>query len=160
MRTYDTAAAFQTNLGHVRKWMRCGQAIDQSPAIRPGEAYSLGDSLTFWNAAADALADAEGRYVGHRRYHAVLSPIDGVVDVEVVPKAALDTVVPYDDTTDREWFAAAGGEAVGDAMTRITLNPGAVLIVEEDEALRVVTGSEARVTVVHVTVEGFTFPNK
>ena len=48
MRLYDSLEMFDTGLSHVRKWMRCGQAIRQSTRLPLDTAYSLGDSLTFW----------------------------------------------------------------------------------------------------------------
>lgn len=71
MRLYDSLEMFDTGLSHVRKWMRCGQAIRQSTRLPLDTAYSLGDSLTFWAVPAGALAD--DRYVGHRRYHGALA---------------------------------------------------------------------------------------
>ena len=84
MRLYDSLEMFDTGLSHVRKWMRCGQAIRQSTRLPLDTAYSLGDSLTFWAVPAGALAD--DRYVGHRRYHTVLSPIDEPLAVYVRAK--------------------------------------------------------------------------
>ena len=84
MRLYDSLEMFDIGLSHVRKWMRCGQAIRQSTHLPLDTAYSLGDSLTFWAVPAGALAD--DRYVGHRRYHTVLSPIDEPLAVYVRPK--------------------------------------------------------------------------
>ena len=86
MRLYDSLEMFDIGLSHVRKWMRCGQAIRQSTHLPLDTAYSLGDSLTFWAVPAGALAD--DRYVGHRRYHTVLSPIDEPLAVYVRPKTA------------------------------------------------------------------------
>lgn len=34
MRLYDSLEMFDTGLSHVRKWMRCGQAIRQSTVCR------------------------------------------------------------------------------------------------------------------------------
>ena len=55
MRLYDSLEMFDTGLSHVRKWMRCGQAIRQSTRLPLDTAYSLGDSLTFWAVPAGAL---------------------------------------------------------------------------------------------------------
>ena len=62
MRLYDSLEMFDTGLSHVRKWMRCGQAIRQSTRLPLDTAYSLGDSLTFWAVPAGALAA-----LAHRR---------------------------------------------------------------------------------------------
>lgn len=120
-------------------------------------AYSLGDSLTFWAVPAGALAD--DRYVGHRRYHTVLSPIDEPLAVYVRPKTALRPAGAYSDVSDREWFGLPNDDEEG---VPCVVPVGGILIMEECEAMRINATSVAvgRVSVVRVTVEGFTFPNK
>lgn len=157
MRLYDSLEMFDIGLSHVRKWMRCGQAIRQSTHLPLDTAYSLGDSLTFWAVPAGALAD--DRYVGHRRYHTVLSPIDEPLAVYVRPKTALRPAGAYSDVSDREWFGLPNDDEEG---VPCVVPVGGILIMEECEAMRINATPEAvgRVSVVRVTVEGFTFPNK
>ena len=91
--------------------------------------------------------------VGHRRYHAVLAPLDGDLTVEVAPKAGLTCTRAYSDIDDRERFEGAG--------EKVVIPAGGVAVVEIDEAYRVVSdAADPRVVVLHVTVEGYSFPNK
>lgn len=152
MRLYATRDAFEANLGHVRKWMRAGEAVVKAPGLPYDAAYSLGDSLTFWRARDQDLT-ADG-FVGHRRYHGVLAPLEGNLRVRIAAKAGLTVDQIYDDTTDRETFMDGGeGESV-------VVPEGGVLILEEPEAAHVEAGQSGSAVVLHVTVEGFTFPNK
>ena len=168
MRIYGSIDEFQTNLGHVRKWMRSGQAIAAARDLPEGVAYSMGDSLTFWNTLPSDLAD--GRFIGHRRYHTVFAPV-GPMAVQVAAKAVLTVAESYDDTTDRECFEMpkmTEDDGSTSDVRLVEVPAGGVLILEEDEAWRVPATSGASsgeetsspVTVLHVTVEGFTFPNK
>ena len=101
------------------------------------------------NAHEAATADL----VGHRRYHAVLAPLDGNLTVEVASKADLTCTRAYSDIDDRERFEGAG--------ETVTIPAGGVAVVEIDEAYRVVAdAADPRVVVLHVTVEGYSFPNK
>ena len=142
MRLYDSLEMFDTGLSHVRKWMRCGQAIRQSTRLPLDTAYSLGDSLTFWAVPAG-----------------VLSPIDEPLAVYVRAKTALRPAGAYSDVSDREWFGLPNDDEEG---VPCVVPVGGVLIMEECEAMRINATPEAvgRVSVVRVTVEGFTFPNK
>ena len=114
-------------------------------------AYSIGDSLVYWWVNAHEAATAD--LVGHRRYHAVLAPLDGDLTVEVAPKASLTCTRAYSDIDDRERFEGTG--------ETVTIPAGGVAVVEIDEAYRVVAdAADPRVVVLHVTVEGYSFPNK
>ena len=160
MRVYTTLESCRANLGAVRKWQRTLEAIataDPTSGVGPelalDAAYSLGDSLTFWR-ADDAALGAE-RFTGHRRYHEVLAPVRGDLTVMVASKSRLESHGDYSDDSDRETF---GGD--GDAAERVVVPCGGVLIVGIDEAFRVEPRQQGETVVVHVTVEGFTFPNK
>ncbi len=89
--------------------------------------------------------------VGHRRYHAVLAPLDGDLTVEVASKADLTCTRTYSDIDDRERF-----EGMGET---VTIPAGGAAVVEIDEAYRVVADvADSRVVVLHMTVEGSRFP--
>ena len=124
MHVFNSRADFDAQMKSVKKWMRTGQALD-------------------------GVADL----VGHRRYHAVLAPLDGDLTVEVAPKAGLTCTRAYSDIDDRERFEGAG--------ETVTIPAGGVAVVEINEAYRVIAeASDPRVVVLHVTVEGYSFPNK
>lgn len=150
MHLYETRERFDAQLGSVKKWMRTGQALDLAPTLLQGVAYSIGDSLTYWWDRAAALTTDD--YVGHRRYLSVLSPIDGDMTLMVAPKAQLAVTRPYSDLTDREWFSGRG--------ETLTVPCGGVAVIDIDEAIRVGDNPDVAVTVLHVTVEGYSFPNK
>ena len=115
MHVFNSRADFDAQMKSVKKWMRTGQALDGVSELQHDVAYSIGDSLVYWWVYAREAATAD--LVGHRRYHAVLAPLDGDLTVEVAP--------------------------------------------EIDEAYRVVAdAADPRVVVLHVTVEGYSFPNK
>ena len=110
MHVFNSRADFDAQMKSVKKWMRTGQALDGVADLQHDVAYSIGDSLVYWWVYAREAATAD--LVGHRRYHAVLAPLDGDLTVEVAPKAGLTCTRAYS------------------------------------------------VVVLHVTVEGYSFPNK
>lgn len=151
MHVFNSRADFDAQMKSVKKWMRTGQALDGVADLQHDVAYSIGDSLVYWWVYARETATAD--LVGHRRYHAVLAPLDGDLTVEVAPKAGLTCTRAYSDIDDRERFEGAG--------ETVTIPAGGVAVVEIDEAYRVIAeASDPRVVVLHVTVEGYSFPNK
>ena len=83
----------------------------------------------------------------------MLAPLDGNLTVEVASKADLTCTRAYSDIDDRERFEGTG--------ETVTIPAGGVAVVEIDEAYRVIAeASDPRVVVLHVTVEGYSFPNK
>lgn len=152
MHVYETREQFDAQLSSVKKWMRVGQALDIAPTLLQDVAYSIGDSLTYWWDRAEGLSTPD--MVGHRRYHTVLSAIDGELEVAVAPKAELEPTEAYSDLTDRERFAAS------DAAPVVTVPAGGVLVVDIDEAARVLPEPNTAAVELHVTVEGYSFPNK
>ena len=79
--------------------------------------------------------------------------MDGELAVVVAPKADLELTEAYSDLTDRERFAAVDGPVV-------TVPAGGILVVDIDEAFRVLPEPGSHAVMTHVTVEGYSFPNK
>ena len=151
MHIFNSRADFDAQMKSVKKWMRTGQALDGVSELQHDVAYSIGDSLVYWWVNAHEAATAD--LVGHRRYHAVLAPLDGNLTVGVASKAVLPGTGAYGDIDDRGRFEGAGEPG--------TIPAGGVAVVEIDEAYRVVAdAADPRVVVLHVTVEGYSFPNK
>ena len=151
MHVFNSRADFDAQMKSVKKWMRTGQALDGVSELQHDVAYSIGDSLVYWWVNAHEAATAD--LVGHRRYHAVLAPLDGDLTVEVASKADLACTRAYSDIDDRERFEGTG--------ETVTIPAGGVGVVEIDEAYRVIAeASDPRVVVLHVTVEGYSFPNE
>lgn len=150
MHVFQSREQLDAELGTVRKWQRTGQALEASLMFAKAEAHSIGDSLVYWWQDAATLATED--FVGHRRYLTVISPQDGVLTVQVAPKMALEPTEPYSDLTDRERFVGVADEVTIPAM--------AICAFDIDEAYRVVPGQSGAVVTVHVTVEGYSFPNK
>lgn len=151
MHVFNSRTDFDAQMKSVKKWMRTGQALDGIADLQHDVAYSIGDSLVYWWVYAREAATAG--LVGHRRYHAVLAPLDGDLPVEVAPKAGLTCTRAYSDIDDRERFEGTG--------EIVTIPAGGVAVVEIDEAYRVLADTTGpRVVVLHVTVEGYSFPNK
>ncbi|MFR3877828.1 MAG: hypothetical protein ACLTYW_06430 [Collinsella sp.] len=149
MHIFNSRADFDAQMKSVKKWMRTGQALDGVSELQHDVAYSIGDSLVYWWVNAHEAATAD--LVGHRRYHAVLAPLDGNLTVEVASKADLTCTRAYSDIDDRERFEGTG--------ETVTIPAGGVAVVEIDEAYRVVAdAADPRVVVLHVTVEGYSFP--
>lgn len=151
MHVYETREGFDAQLGTVKKWMRAGQALDIAPTLLQNVAYSIGDSLTYWWDTAEGLATPD--MVGGRRYLTALSPIDGELKVVVAPKGDLAGTEAYSDLTDRERYEAVDGPVA-------TVPAGGALIVDVDEAFRVLPDPAVHAVMLHVTVEGYSFPNK
>lgn len=158
MRIYHTINEFVQQCAQHKKWARTLQAIQSAQELLPNVAYSVGDSIAYWWQDSQSLAHDYycDHYIGRRRYLTVLTPIQGSVVVQVAAKQHLQLVQNYSDLTDRELFIGEG--------TSITLQPQEILIVEPDEAccIQDTEQQEQRSTVIelHVTVEGFSFPNK
>lgn len=150
MRLFDNPDTLHDVLGAHRKWQRTLECIAEAPRLRAGAAYSIGDSLTYRRGDGAELGTAD--LVGRRRYSFVVAGLTGDVRVEVAPKAALTPVQPYSDLTDRELFAGSG--------EIVTVPQGAVLVVDIDEAARVLPDNPHEAVLLHVSVEGATFHNK
>ena len=151
MHVFNSRADFDAQMKSVKKWMRTGQALDGVSELQHDVAYSIGDSLVYWWVNAHEAATAD--LLGHRRYHAVLAPLDGALTVEVASKADLTCTRAYSDIDDRERFEGTG--------ETVTIPAGGVAVVEIDAAYSVIAeASGPRVEVLHVTVGGYSFPNK
>lgn len=150
MRLFTQRETMREVMAGHKKWARTLQALDNAPSLLPGVAYSIVDSLTYRH---DRTADlATDELVGRRRYHGVVAPLDGEVAVAVAKKAALTEEGPYSDLTDRQPFS---GEA-----EIVTVPRDGVLVVDIDEAFRVLPTPDAQAVLLHVSVEGATFHNK
>ncbi|GAA3337879.1 beta-galactosidase subunit beta [Curtobacterium pusillum] len=149
MKTFTTLHAFREALGRETRWARTVSALETRD-IQPDVMYSVGDSLTFMSARTGSLTT--GDLVAHRRYHAVVHPVDGDAVVEIAPCASLRPLSAYDDLTDRQTFAGSGA---AEHVPR-----GSVMILETHEAMRVLPSPDVTVVLAHVTVEGVTFHNK
>lgn len=135
--------------GH-KKWIRTLEALEATPGLAAGVAYSIGDSLTYRKGSTADLSTED--FVGRRRYHLVVAPLDGDAAVEIAPKASLAEQGAYSDLTDRQPFAGSG--------ETVRVPQGEVLVVDIDEAARILPDPAAEAVVLHVTVEGATFHNK
>lgn len=151
MRVFAAQATMAEVMGAHRKWQRMREAVALAPDLNEGVAYSIGDSLTYRTGRAEALATEF--LTGRRRYHLVFACLEGRAIVEVAKKADLVVCRPYSDLSDRESFD-------GDAARPVELSPGGLLVVDIDEAARLLPTSDATLVQLHVTVEGSTFPNK
>lgn len=151
MHVYENRTLFDLELSSVKKWMRVGQALDIAPSLLRDVAYSIGDSLTYWWDRTAGLSTPD--MVGSRRYLSVIAPIDDEALVVVAPKADLELTRAYSDLDDRERFAALDLEPV-------RVPAGGILVVDEDEAFRVLPEPDAAAVMIRVTIEGYSFPNK
>ena len=150
MHIFQSREQFNAELGTVRKWQRTEQALEMSLMFTEDEAHSIGDSLVYWWQDASGLTAKD--FVGHRRYLTVLSPQDAALTVQVAPKSALEISESYSDLTDREFLAGEADE--------VTIAKGCICAFDIDEAYRMVPSQSGAVVIVHVTVEGYSFPNK
>ena len=150
MHVFTNRAELDRLQGGATKWARTGEALDALPGLLENVTYSVGDSLTYRWATTDRLATAD--LVGHRRYLLVVAALDGDVHVEVAPTAQLSPSGPYDDLSDRQYF---------DGTDDLTVVPaGGVLVVDIDEAARILPSPQTAAAILRVTVEGATFHNK
>lgn len=150
MRLFTHRDTMREVMASHKKWSRTLQALDNAPQLQRGVAYSIVDSLTYRRDRTPELATDD--LVGRRRYHGVVAALDGDVEVAVAPKASLTEEGPYSDLTDRQSFS-------GDAAT-VVVPEGGVLVVDIDEAFRVLPAPDADAVLLHVSVEGATFHNK
>ena len=88
---------------------------------------------------------------GHRRYRSVILALEETVILEVAQKRDLEPRDDYSDLTDRETFRGDG--------TPIRLEPGNVLVLDIDEAIRGASTLPV-LGLVRLTVEAATFHNK
>lgn len=131
------------------KWGRAAQAILAAPTRPTGVMHSIGDSLTYLRTRRRHDTD---HFTGHRRYLEVIAAGGSPVPLEIAPKAELERCTAYSDLTDREHFAGGGRP--------LTLRPGQIAVIGIDEAVRWLEPAAEPSTVLHVSVEGTTFPNK
>lgn len=150
MRIFDSPDALRALLGGEKKWSRALEALSAAPSLPAGVTYSIGDSLTYRRGRAVDLATEE--LTGRRRYLMVVASLGGEVAVEVASQDAVTAAGPYSDLTDRQPFTG-GAESV-------TVPDGGLLVVGIDEAARILPDPHARAVLLHVTVEGSSFPNK
>lgn len=150
MRLFDDLGPMREVLGAHKKWSRTLEAIAVAPTLPSGVTYSIGDSLTYRRNDAAALATAD--LIGRRRYHMVLAPLTGDLRVEVASKADCTATTAYSDLTDRQHFT-------GDAAL-LTVAKGGLLVLDIDEAARVLNSPHVEAVLLHVTVEGASFHNK
>ena len=149
MELFTDLAQFERFTAGRPKWVRAVQAIRAAPAHREDVMHSIGDSLTYLRTRRRHDTD---HFTGHRRYLEVIAAGGVPMRIEVAPKQELTRQAAYSDLTDREHFTGTGEEHV--------LQPGQIAVIEIDEAVRYPTASAEPCTVLHVSVEGATFPNK
>ena len=135
----DLAAA----AGGGKRWRRVAEAVAAAPGLPAGPAFSIGDSLTYRHGTGAVLGTDD--LVGRRRYQFVVAALDGDVLVEVAQKTALTATAPYSDLTDRQRFSGPA--------TLVTVPRGGLLVVDIDEAARILPESEADAVLLHVTIE-------
>lgn len=148
MRTFPTRAAFEAHLTRGHKWHRTLDALDLAPDLAPEIMYSVADTLTYRRTTSAHLSTRD--LIGRRRYVEVVSVLSGAATVEVLPKAGLVTTRPYDDLCDREEFEPA-------AAHEIVVPTGGILVIDIDEAFRILPSHDADVVELHVTVVGNPF---
>lgn len=149
MELFTDLALFERITADRTRWVRTAQAIRTAPARREDIMHSIGDSLTYLRTRR--RHDTE-HFTGHRRYLEVIAVGDAPVRIEVAAKRDLARQSDYSDLTDREHFTGTGQEHV--------LQPGQIAVIEIDDAVRYPSVSAEPFTVLHVSVEGATFPNK
>lgn len=150
MRIFDNRDSFRSLLGGEKKWARTLEALDAAPSLADGVTYSIGDSLTYRIGRPADLA--AGELTGRRRYLMVVASLGGEVAVEVAAKSGLVAAGPYCDLTDRQPFAGTAEP--------VMVPDGGLVIVDIDEAARILPAPDARAVLLHVTVEGASFHNK
>lgn len=131
------------------KWVRAAQAIRAASSHREDVMHSIGDSLTYLRTRRRHDNDL---FTGHRRYLEVIAAGEAPVHLEIAAKRDLSPGTDYSDLPDREHLTGNGHELV--------LQPGQIVVVEIDEAVRYLKPAAQPCTVLHVSVEGITFPNK
>ncbi|ATG53027.1 hypothetical protein CFK38_17015 [Brachybacterium vulturis] len=149
MQLFTDLAEFERVTAGKPRWARAAQAIRAAPARREGVMHSIGDSLTYLRTRR---RHETGHFTGRRRYVEVIAAGEAPVRLEIAAKAELVGRTEYSDLSDREQLAGSGQE--------LTLRPGEIVVVEIDEAVRYPEPAAEPCTVLHVSVEGTTFPNK
>lgn len=143
MYLFKTRSYFDKATGTAKKWARCQEALTKAPGLLQNVTYSVGDSVTYWWDSATNLSSAD--FIGHRRYFTVLASMDFDFMVEIAEKSHLSVFCQFDDLSDRELFHGSGD--------KVTVEGGQILVCEIGEAVRIISGSQAHVNVLHVTVE-------
>ncbi|TPG57001.1 beta-galactosidase subunit beta [Ewingella americana] len=146
----DALSEFQRLYRTGKKWQRCMEAINNLEKLRPGVFHSIGDSLVYRLASGAEPQRAE--FEGHRRYFDVHYYLEGREEIEFAAKSRLNSVAPYLDETDREWFTG-GGE-------KITASKGNVILFENHEASRFRPEKNVKKVILKVTIEESYFLNK
>lgn len=146
----DSLSEFQQRYRSGKKWQRCMEAINNIENICPNVFHSIGDSLVY--RLTDGTETAQSTFEGNRRYFDVHYYLAGEEEIEFAAKSALQSVAPYEDETDRDYFAGQG--------KTITVKKDNVVIFENHEARRFPAGKDVRKVILKVTVEESYFLNK
>jgi evolved beta-galactosidase subunit beta len=149
MELFTDLAQFERITAGRPKWVRTAQAIRTAPTHREGVMYSIGDSLTYLRTRRRHGTE---HFTGHRRYLEVIAVGDASIRIEVAAKQNLVPCSDYSDLSDREHFTGIGQEHL--------LRPGQIAVIGIDDAIRYPSVSADPCIVLHVSVEGATFPNK
>lgn len=150
MRIYNNVSEFEVCINGSRKWKRFIEAIGKVKCLSNDEAYSIGDSITFWT--HDLRCVVEKRFIGSRRYQTVLYSVSGTAYIDIADKGNLLPVERYSDLNDREYFVGSG--------ETVQLHEGGILLIDMSEAFKILQQSYGVLMQAQVTVEGFSFPNK
>lgn len=147
----NSVEEFRQRYHSAKKWLRCLQAIDNLPQLKPGVCHSVGDSLVY--RLVDGPLAAASCFTGNRRYVEIHYYLSGGETVAYAPKSWLAPLSPYSDETDRETFT-------GRASAQHTASTGQLLIFDNDYAYQPLGAPHLRKMVLMVTIEGATFHNK
>lgn len=129
--------------GWEQKWQQVHQALTDVESLPPGCAYTRGDALTFMR--ADNAFLSQKAFIAHRRYRAVVMPVNGCVCLEFSPVQFLKPLKLYSDISDSGTYIGSG--------TVIELSLHEVGLFEVDEALRVLPQPYGQTALIHVTRE-------
>lgn len=149
MQPLESVTQFRDKFPSVKRWSRAADALVALADMPNNQMRSIGDSLTYVR-TDEVLAGSA--FVGHRRYFTILRALDTAVTVQVAPRTELRTSVAYSDLSDTELFEPPT------SFQTVNLAPGQILILEIDQAYRVVPGPVYGQ--VRLTVEAVTFHNK
>lgn len=147
----DNVNEFRNRFGVGKKWIRCGEAIDNIPNIRENTYYNIGDSLVY--IFKTSFKPENELFQGHRRYLDIHVFLEGEEEIEISKKENLNCTTPYSDENDYEYFQGAG--------EKHTFKNNEVVIFENNEAFKSIGKSDdLKKLIIKVTIEDNSLLNK
>lgn len=133
-----------------KKSNRVVEAIETAPTLSTNITYSIGDSLTY--IIRKGYLSDNNNLLASRRYQTVIYLESGNIDISYANINELKAINEYSDLTDRQSYTGQ--------TKQVTIETGNLVVLDSEEAYRILPTQELNGIILRVTVEGRSFHNK